>query len=141
VRIESSLGWVASGQAGASRDLNFFGVPTNRLEAGTNLDRRLESGSSVGFGLGVARDDAEAVVLPLLPNPLQSINVDARYRLPLRQGADNAEYRQALVTAEAGIEAAQAQFGAVRDALVRQVADLFYAASLTYARLRNARDA
>src|SRR5690606_31870640 len=81
------------------------------------------------------------VVLPLLPNPLQSINVDARYRLPLRQGADNAEYRQALVTAEAGIEAAQAQFGAVRDALVRQVADLFYAASLTYARLRNARDA
>ncbi len=140
-RIESSLGWVASGQAGVAHDLNTFGIPADRLEAGANLERRLASGGSVGVGVAATHDEADATVLPLLPNPAQSVGIDARYRLPLKQGASNVDYHQGLAAAQAGVEAAQASFQAARDQLAQQVAELFYAAALTYARLRNAGEA
>ncbi|HEX7043205.1 MAG TPA: TolC family protein [Burkholderiales bacterium] len=141
VRVESTLGWVASGQTGFAHDLNLFGIPSDRLSASGNLERRLQSGASVGFGLGVAHEDSAVAVVPMLPNPMQSVNVDARYRVPLAQGADNVEYRQGLVSAEASVEAALAEWGAARDALARQAAELYFDAALTHARLQNARAA
>lgn len=141
IRVESQLGWIASSQAGVAHQANVFGVPADRTEARADVERRLESGSSVGVGVGAAYEDSETALIPFLPNPSQSVNVDANYRLPLAQGSENVSYRQGLVTADAGIEAAQAEWGAVRNQLAAQVAELFYAAALTYARLRNAGEA
>ncbi|HEY8555603.1 MAG TPA: TolC family protein, partial [Burkholderiales bacterium] len=138
VRVESTLGWFASGQTGFAHDLNLFGIPSDRLSASGSIERRLESGASLGFGLGVAHEDSAIAVVPMLPNPMQSLNVDARYRVPLAQGANNVEYRQGLESAEASVEAALAEWDAARDALARQAADLYFSAALTHARLQNA---
>ncbi|HEX9811291.1 MAG TPA: TolC family protein [Burkholderiales bacterium] len=140
-RVESQLDWNASGQAGVARDISFFGVPVDRADARAGLDRRLESGSSVGVGVGVVREDANSTPFPFLPNPSRTVSVDANYRLPLAQGSDNAGYRQGIVAAEAGIDVAQAQWGTARNQLALQVADAFHAAAFTYARLRSALDA
>lgn len=140
-RVESQLGWVARGAAGVGRDVNIFGAPANRVDATANLERRLPSGSTLGVGVGAAREESDRTLLPFLPNPSDTARADASYRLPLRQGAGGVSYRQGLETAAAGIEAAQAEFEAARSALAQQVADLFYAAALTYERLRNAAEA
>ena len=140
-RVESQLGWNAAGQAGIAHDLSVFGVPVDRADARAGVDRQLESGSSIGLGLGVVREESKNSVVPFLPNPSQTVSVDANYRLPLAQGSDNVGYRQNIVTAEAGVDVAQAQWGAARNQLALQVADAFYAAAFTYARLRSAIDA
>lgn len=140
-RVESQLGWNASGQAGVARDISVFGVPVDRADARAGVDRRLESGSSIGIGLGVVREESKSTLFPFLPNPSQTVNVDANYRLPLAQGSDNAGYRQGIVTAEAGIDVARSQWGTARNQLALQVAESFYAAAFTYARLRSAIDA
>ena len=140
-RVASQLDWNANGQTGVARDISVFGVPVDRVDARAGIDRRLESGSAVGLGVGVVREDSKSSLFPFLPNPSQSVNVDASYRLPLAQGSDNASYRQGIVTAEAGIDVAQAQWGTARNLLAQQVADSFYAAAFTYARLRSAIDA
>lgn len=140
-RVESQLDWAASGQLGVARDISVFGVPVDRADARASIDRRLESGSSLGFGVGVVHEDAKTTLFPFLPNPSQSVNVDANYRVPLGQGSGNASYRQGIVTAAAGVDVAQADWGAARNALAQQVADLFYAAAFTYARLGSAAEA
>lgn len=140
-RVESQLGWIANGQAGVARDVNSFGSPVDRADVGAGVERRLESGSSLGFNLGVAREESETVIFPFLPNPSTTVKADANYRLPLAQGSDNVGYRQGLETAAASIDAAEAEWGAARNALAQQVAESFYAAALTYARLRNAEEA
>lgn len=140
-RVESQLDWTASGQVGVARDISQFGVPVDRADARASLDRRLESGSSVGVGVGVTREESKTTLFPFLPNPSVSSNVDANYRLPLAQGKDNTAYRQGLETAAAGIDVAQADWDAARNQLAAQVADLFYAAALTHSRLRSADEA
>lgn len=140
-RVESQLDWTAAGQAGVARDISVFGVPVDRADASANLERRLESGSTVGVGVGVAREESQTTLFPFLPNPSESVNVDANYRVPLARGSDNASYRQGLVTAAAGVDLARAEWGAARNRLAQQVVDLFYAAAFTYARLRSAAEA
>lgn len=140
-RVESQLGWNAVGQAGVARDLSVFGVPVDRADARASVDRQLESGSSIGLGLGVVREESKNSLFPFLPNPSQTVNVDANYRLPLAQGSENTGYRQGIVAAEAGADVAQAQWGTARNQLALQVAESFYAAALTYARLQSATDA
>lgn len=140
-RVESQLGWTTSGQAGVARDVSIFGVPVDRADARASIDRRLESGSSLGLGVGVVREESKTTLFPFLPNPSQTVNVDANYRMPLRQGSGNPAYTEGLATAEAGVDVAQAQWSAARNQLAEQVADLFYAAALTYARLRSASEA
>lgn len=137
-RVESRLGWVASGELGLAHDANIFGVPVDRLDATAGFERRLASGSTVGIGVGAAREESETSLFPFLPNPADTTRADASYRLPLRQGAGGVAYEQALETAAAGIEAAQAELGAAGSRLAREAADLFYAAALTYERLQNA---
>lgn len=140
-RVESQLGWTASGQGGIARDINAFGSTVDRIDAGANLDRKLESGSSVGLGVSAAREEADTSVFPFLANPSQSTRADANYRLPLAQGSDGVSYHQGVETAAAGIEQARADVLAARNALAQQVAETFYAAALTYSRLRNAEEA
>jgi outer membrane protein TolC len=140
-RVESQLDWSAGGQAGVARDISVFGVPVDRADARASVDRRLESGSSVGVGVGVVREESQNTLIPFLRDPSQTVNVDANYRLPLARGSDNADYRQGIAAAEAGIDVAQAQWGTARTQLALQVADAFYAAAFTYARLRGAIEA
>lgn len=140
-RVESQLDWTASGQVGVARDISVFGVPVDRADARASVDRRLESGSSIGVGLGVVHEESKTTLFPFLPNPSESVNVDASYRLPLGQGSDNASYRQGIATAVAGVDVAQADWGTARNRLAQQVADLFYAAAFTRARLRSAGEA
>lgn len=140
-RVESQLGWTLGGAGGVAHDVNTFGVPVERADVGASLERRLSSGSTVGVGAGVVHEDAETALIPSLPNPSQTTRLDLNYRLPLAQGSDNTEYREGLVSAEAGSDAARADWEASRDQLVRRAAELFYAAALTRARLHNSEEA
>jgi len=137
-RVESTLGWFANGSLGIGREANIFGLPADRIDASAGFERRLPSGGTVGLGIGAAREESDFQLSPFLPNPADSVRADASYRLPLRQGAGGVSYTQGLEAAAAGVEAARAELQAARDALAQQVAQLFYAAALTYERLRNA---
>lgn len=140
-RVESQLGWVLSGEGGVARDVSQFGTPVERADAGASVERRLQSGSTVGAGAGVTREDSETTFSPLIPNPSQTTRFDLRYRLPLARGADNAEYHEGLEIADAGVELARADWDASRDQLAQRAVELFYSAALTQVRIRNAIEA
>lgn len=137
-RVESGLGWFASGSLGIGREANVFGLPSDRIDASAGFERRLRSGGTVGLGVGAAREESDVVLSPFLPNPADSARAEASYRVPLRQGKGGVGYYQDLEAAAAGVEAAEAELAAARDALAQQAAQLFYAAALTHDRLQNA---
>jgi outer membrane protein TolC len=140
-RVESQLGWVASGQGGVARDVNSLGAPVDRSDASAGVERKLEGGSTVGLGAGVVREESETALSPLVPNPSQTTRVDLSYRVPLAKGTDNTDYRSGIESADAGTDAARADWEANRHQLAQRTADLFYSAALTRARLSNAQEA
>ncbi len=140
-KVESQLGWTLTGQAGVSHDLSFLGTPADRADIGTGLERKLSTGASVGLGAKYVYENNELTFSPLLPNPSYSTNLDLYYRHPLGRGADNPDYKQGLVSAKAGKNIAEAEQRTLRDQVVRQTIDLFYASALTRARMRYAQQA
>jgi len=140
-RVESQLGWTLNGQGGVAHDVNSLGAPVDRSDASAGVERRLQSGSTVGVNAGVQREDSEVALSPLLPNPSQTSRVDLSYRVPLAKGTDNPDYREGIVSADAGARVAEADARATRNQLAQRTADLFYGAALTRARLRNAEEA
>jgi outer membrane protein TolC len=133
-RAESELGWRLDAQGGSARDVSQSGTPLDRTDANASIGRQLGSGGTIGLGGDLLREDHE---FPLAgqPNPFQSTGVDLSYRLPLAQGAGGVGYKQGLLGAEAAADAANADFDASRDALARRVADLYFNAALTRARI------
>jgi outer membrane protein TolC len=140
-RAEGQLGWTLNGQGGVARDVNTVGAPVDRSDISAGVERRLESGSTMGLSAGAVREDGETTLSPLLPNPSQTTRVDLSYRMPLAKGTDNAEYRGALEGADAAAESARADHDAGRNQLGQRTADLFYGAALTRARLATAEEA
>lgn len=138
-KVESQLGWTLTGQAGALHDLSFLGTPVDRADIGTGLERKLSTGASVGLGAKYVYENNALTFSPLLPNPSYSTNLDLYYRHPLGQGADNPDYKQGLVSAKAGENIAGAERRTLRDQVVRQTIDLFYASALTRTRMQYAR--
>lgn len=140
-RVESLLGWNLGAQAGIARDAGFFGGTVDRADANTSLSRALESGGSVGVQGSYAHEDSSVTISPALANPLDTTRLDLSYRQPWGRGFGNPEYAQGLRSAEAGVRLAAAAEQALRDQLARQVAELYYAAAFTQARLASAQDA
>lgn len=140
-RVESQLGWALGAQAGVARDLSIIGSPTDRADASANLQRRLESGSSVGIEAGYSHEDSNPAFSPVIPNPLSTTRLDLSYRQPWGRGSDNPEYRQGLVSAAAAVDLAESELRARRDQVLAELGELFYAAALTAARLRQAKAA
>lgn len=138
-RVESQLGWSLSGQGGVNHDLSSFGIPSDVADISAGLNRRLRSGHSVGLNGSYRYEDSSLSFSPLLPNPSESIRLDLDYRVPLARGKDNPDYTQGLASADAGVLLEQANRLAVREQLVRQALELFYAAVATRARLDSAR--
>ncbi len=136
-RVQSQLGWQLAAQAGISRDINLFGTATDTVDAGGSLARQLEGGGGLSFAAGISRDDSETVLSPQFPNPSTSTSVDVNYRHPLQKGAGNPAYEQGLLTAQAGVLAADADRLKLYDQIASQVLELFYSASATRVRIDN----
>jgi outer membrane protein TolC len=137
--VESELGWNLGASAGLSRDASFLGLPTDRAEASTSLQRQLESGGSIGVSADYTHEDLSQSLSPSLPNPTDTVGLDLSYRRPLARGAGNPDYQQGLVSAQGAVELSRADRIAAYDALARETVDLFYAAALTRARIKNAK--
>lgn len=140
-RVESQLGWSFNAQTGAGRELSIIGAPVDRAEAGAGIDRRLASGGSIGLGANYLHEESSQTLSPLIPNPSTNAGVDLRYRHPLGRGAGNPDYTQGLLSAQAQVDFAEATRRGAYDDIARQVANVFYAAALTAARIENARRA
>lgn len=135
---ESQLGWVLNGQAGTSRELSFTGVPSDRIDIGAGVQRKLASGSSVGVDTSYSREDSEVSFFSTFPNPANTTKLDFNYRTPLARGAGNPAYQHELISAETGATIAIAERKKLRDQLSFQALNLFYSAALTKARIKNA---
>ena len=126
IRVESSLGWVLQADGGVQRDISLLGTPSNIATARAGVQRRFASGQSLGLSGRYRYEDSEQVFGPFYPNPAQSTSLDLDYRVPLGRDKDNPDYRQGLVSAEAGVLLEQANQLAIREQLARQTLELFY---------------
>lgn len=140
-RVESQLGWNLAAQGGVSRNVSIVGSESDRIDAQASLSRRLKSGSDLSFDARYAYEDSEAAFSPLLPNPSETREIGMSYRQPWARGADNPAYSQGLLRAEQGVVIAEAERRAQYDGVARQLAELYYAAAATRARLRSAEQA
>jgi outer membrane protein TolC len=135
-RVESQLGWVLTANGGAARGVSQFGAAVDRLDAAAGIERRLPSGDTLGVGANIVDEDA-GTASPF-PLPSRTTGVDLNYRIPLGRGADNADYHQGLVIANASADIARADWETSRRELTRRASELYFAAALTHARLRAA---
>ena len=135
--VKSQLGWLLNAQAGASRDIGFTGIPSDRVDMGTGVQRSLQSGGSVGVDASVSQEDSELPLFSSYPNPATTTKLDLNFRKPLNQGAGNPTYQNELISAEAGADIARAEQKQLRDQMGSQVLNLFYLAALTRARMAN----
>lgn len=140
-KVESQLGWTLAGNGGVSHDVSVFGTPTDRADLNLSVERKLQSGHSVGVSGSYTYEDSSFTISPLFPNPSHATELDLNYRIPLGKGEDNLDYYQGLVGAEAGVKIEQAAAGALRNEIANQALELFYAKALTEAGLANAREA
>jgi len=137
-RIESLLGWNLAAQGGYAREVSIIGSPTDRVSLGADLDRRLRSGSTLGLSGSAAREDSELTFAPTIPNPQTTTEFGINYRQPWARGDDFPDYAQGLKTAGATLAIAEADRRGEFEQVARQVAELYYSASATQARLRSA---
>jgi outer membrane protein TolC len=137
VQIQSRLGWQLGAQAGISKDVSVFGSAVNRINAGTELSRLLESGENVSIAASINRDDADTSTLPTLPNPATTTSIELQYRKPLRQGKGNPEFALGLTQAESNVEIFKAQQQAAYDQIAAQLIELYTAALATQQRIDN----
>lgn len=140
-QIESSLGWILNSTVAVTHDLTGLGTPSDRLDVSGSIDRQLKSGGSLSLGGGYRYEDSSLSFSPVLPNPAHTTRLDLSYRLPLLQGEGNPAYTEGLVSADAGVELAEANNLLVRITLTEKVKDLFYSAVLTLAKVENAKQA
>jgi len=136
--VRSQLGWIWKGQAGVSHDMGFTGVPSDRVDVGTGVQRKTQSGNSLELGANYSLEDSESPFIPTYPNPANTTKVDISYRTPLSQGSGNPDYQHDLISAEAGAAQASAQQQRLRDQLSGQLMDIFYSAAMTRARIKSA---
>ncbi|MCK4866072.1 MAG: TolC family protein [Gammaproteobacteria bacterium] len=140
-QIESSLGWILNSSAGVTHDLTGLGTPSDRLNVNSSIARQLKSGATLNLSGGYQYEDSSLTFTPALPNPAHTTRLDLSYRMPLSKGEGNPLYKEGVISAEAGHNLAMANQLLTRIALAEKVKDLFYASSLTRARLDNANQA
>jgi outer membrane protein TolC len=139
-KVESTLGWNLTAEGGYNHDLSTFAVPVDTGDAIASLNRKLESGHSVGISGRYRYEDNQFSISPQLPNPYESTAVDLNYRVPFGRGKDNPDYAQGLATANASVTFEQANQYAVRNQLAEQAKELFYGAAIVRARYSTAQD-
>ena len=137
VKAESQLSWQLNSNAGFARDTSLFGSTSDRYSLAANLNRSLSHGGVLGFNANVSRDDAENTFSPALPNPSTKARVDVNYRHHLQKGAENPQYSASKNAALAGINIAKSEKSALYDELATQVIDVYLAAAMTQARIKN----
>jgi len=140
-KVESQLGWSLAGNGGVTHDVSVFGTPSDLGDINVSLQRKLESGHSVGISGNYTYEDNSFTFSPQFPNPSHATELDLNYRIPLAKGEDNADYYEGLAGAKAGIKIERARAEEVRNSIANQALDLFYAKALTEARLENAQQA
>lgn len=140
-KIESQLGWVVNTQAGISRDLGVFNIPSERFDARASIGSVQESGNRVEVIGQYSYEDSESVAIPSIANPLERTSVDLNYRVPFGQGQDNPVFEQGRILAESGLESTQATRIKQVDALVKQTLSIYYDTANTYMRIHDANKA
>ncbi|GMR18007.1 MAG: hypothetical protein BMS9Abin33_0406 [Gammaproteobacteria bacterium] len=139
--VEAGLGWELDSSAGAAHDVNFVGSPTDRADINAGVKKKNTLGGTVGVDAFYQYEDSAISFSPNFPNPYEYAQAGLSYRQPLSQGLNNPDYQQGLLSAEADILSAEAQWQGARDGLAGQLLELYYAAALTRARIDNAKQA
>lgn len=140
-KIRSQLGWIFTTQFGISHDLSFVDQPTDEFNVNGVLHKELESGSSLEFSAEHRYSEAKNSFSPISPNPSQRTGIDVRYRKPLLQDADNADYKLSYQSAEISGLMQQMQKVETIDQLLRQAIDIYYSAALLHAQIDDAQKA
>ncbi|HEC13043.1 MAG TPA: TolC family protein [Acidiferrobacteraceae bacterium] len=137
LRVQSQLGWQLALRGGATREYTLLGTTVDTLRTIGNLSKLTRSGSTLGLQVERRRDESAITVLPTLPNPLNTTNVDISYRVPLGKGKGNPAYAEGLTGANVSLLLAQAEEQRLYDQLAVQVIDLHLAAKTTLERIHN----
>lgn len=137
-KVQSQLGWQLGAQGGVARNLSFFGTPTDVYDLGANLSRKLKDGETVSIQGSLSHEDAESAFSAATANPVTKSTIDLNYRQPLQKGNNNPAYKQGLASAEAGVVITQAEQEKLYDQMATRIMDLYFSASITQVRLRNA---
>jgi outer membrane protein TolC len=124
--VKSQLSWKLNGSAGVVHDVSAFGTPFDRFEASANLNRKLDSGHSLGFSGRYQYNDDSFVLNNSFPNPSQSLDFDINYRIPFGQGEDNTTYYQSVLIAEAQQKIEQLNEKAILKSLTANIISLFH---------------
>lgn len=124
--VKNQLSWKLNGSAGVVHDVSVFGTPYDRFEASASINRKLDSGHSLGFSGRYEYNDDSFVLNNSFPNPSQSLDFDINYRIPFGQGENNTAYEQSLVVAESQKAIEQANEKAVLKSLVTNIIILFH---------------
>lgn len=138
-KVESTLGWNLFGEGGYNHDVSMFGVPSDVGDLSAGLNRKFESGQSIGLSGRYRYEDSELTFSPLFPNPAETTSLDLDYRVPFLRGKDNPDYKQGLVSAEAAVIFEKANQYSVRNQLADQARELFFGAATIQARYETAR--
>jgi outer membrane protein TolC len=137
-KIESQLGWRLTSQVGVLRDVSAFGTPVDSLNLSASLFRKLATGATVEVAAAISKNDSSNVFSPFQPNPVTLTGINLKYRLPLAKGYNNPLYSQGLEFADAGVRLAEAEQKAIYDLLAGQLIELYLAAAITQAKIKNA---
>ncbi|MEJ2141586.1 MAG: TolC family protein [Gammaproteobacteria bacterium] len=124
--VKNQLSWKLNGSAGVVHDVSVFGTPYDRFEANASINRKLDSGHSLGFSGRYEYNDDSFVLNNSFPNPSQSLDFDINYRVPFGQGENNTGYEQSLVVAESQKAIEQANEKAILKSLVANIITFFH---------------
>lgn len=124
--VKNQLSWKLNGSTGVVHDVSVFGTPFDRFEASASLNRKLNSGHSLGFSGRYEYNDDSFVLNNSFPNPSQSLDFDINYRIPFGQGENNTGYVQSLVVAESQKKIERENEKAILKSLVANIVTLFH---------------
>ena len=137
IKAESQLSWLLNANAGYARQTSLFGTASDRYSLGGSLNRDLSNGGLLGFNASLAKEDAEDIFVPTVPNPSTKTRFDINYRHRLQKGDGNPQYAENKVAAQAGEQLAQSEELALYDNLASQVIELYISAATTRARINS----
>ena len=139
-KLDAMLGWTVGGKSTLGHDVGFGSIPQNTLGINGNVSRLLSDGAIVGASAGYTFADADAALIPSLPNPSHDGTLDFSYRRPLMKGAGLPNYVQGKKRAEIGEKLSKLNRNLIQDQLANQSVEVFYALVSIQERMKNVKN-
>lgn len=136
-KLDAMFGWNVGGKTTLGHDVGFGSIPQNTLGVNGNVSRLLSDGATIGASAGYTFADADAALIPSLPNPSHDGTMDLSYRRPLMKGAGLPNYVQGKKRAEIGEKLTKLNRNLIQDQLANQGVEVFYALVSIQERIKN----